>query len=76
VEKHGGLTNTSIRHSQRPRGGTGGQHRATRSRRVVTAEADGTKRPGRTAENMSALDVKANIVQSRTDICLWLHQWS
>jgi hypothetical protein len=26
VEKHGGLPNTSIRHSQRPRGGTGGQH--------------------------------------------------
>jgi len=37
--------------------------------KVCTCVAvDGTKRPGRTAENISAVDVNADIVQSRTDI--------
>ena len=37
--------------------------------KVCTCVAvDGTKRPGRTAGNMSAVDVNADIVQSRTDI--------
>src|SRR4029079_18752132 len=34
VEKHHSPTDTSIRQSQRPRGGTGGQYRATHARRV------------------------------------------